>query len=70
MYSSPTIVWVIKSRIRWARLVARMGEGKGAYKDLEGKHERKRQIGRPRRRLEDITRINMELQEVGRGGMD
>jgi len=30
LYSSPTIVWVIKSRrIRWAGHVARMGEKRG-----------------------------------------
>jgi hypothetical protein len=45
-----------------------MGEGKGVYRVLVGKPGGKRQIGRPRRRWEDI--INMELQEVGRGGMD
>jgi hypothetical protein len=33
LYSSPTIVWVIKSRrMRWAGPVARMGEERGAYR--------------------------------------
>jgi hypothetical protein len=27
LFSSPSIVWVIKSRIRWTGHVARMGEG-------------------------------------------
>jgi len=35
---------------------------------LVGKPERKRQLGRPRRRRED--KIKMDLQEVGRGGME
>ena len=33
-----------------------------------GEPEGKRPLGRPRRRWED--NINMDLQEVGRGGMD
>ena len=57
---------VIKSRRR--RLVghvARMEEGRGLHKVLVGKPERKRPLGRPRRRWED--NIKMDLQEVGRG---
>ena len=46
--------------------VARMG--RVAYRVLMGKPERKRLLGRPRRRWED--NIKMDLQEVGRGGMD
>ena len=45
--------------------VARMGEGRGVYRVLVGKHERKRSLGRPRRRWEDNNR--MDLQEVGLG---
>ena len=48
--------------------VARMGEGRGVYRVLVGKPEGKRPLGRPRRRLED--NIKMDLQEVGCGGMD
>jgi hypothetical protein len=59
---------VIKSRrMRWARLVARM-EKEVLYRVLVGKPEGKRPLGRPRRRWEGNVR--MDLQEVGRGGMD
>jgi hypothetical protein len=69
LYSSPTTVWVIKSRrIRWTGRVARMGEGRGVYRVLLGKPEGKRPLGRPRLRWED--NIKMDLQEVGCGGTD
>ena len=40
-----------------------MGERRGTYRLLVGKPEGKRPPGRPRRRLED--NIKMDLQEVG-----
>jgi len=48
--------------------VARMGNRRGVYVVWVGKLERKRSLGRPRRRWED--NINMNLQEVGCGGLD
>jgi hypothetical protein len=62
--SSPNIVRVIKSRrMRWAGLVARMGERRSVYRVLVRKPEGKRPLWRPRRRWED--NIKIELQEVG-----
>ena len=63
------VVRVIKSRrMRRARHVACMGEGRGVYRVLAGKPEGKRPLGRPRRRWDG--NIKMNLQEVGCGGMD
>ena len=69
LYCSPNIVRVIKSRrMRWAGHVASMGEERAAYWFLVGKPERKRPLGRPRRRWMD--NIRMDLQEVGCGNVD
>ena len=48
--------------------VACTGEKRGLYSVLVGKPEGKRQLGRHRRRWK--YDIKMDLQEVGRGGMD
>jgi len=53
--------------MRWAGLVARMGEEKGC-RGLLGKPEGRRPIGRPRRRC--VDNIRMDLHEVGFGYMD
>ena len=60
---------VIKSRrMRWAGNVARMGKERGVYRVLVGKPERRRPLGRPRRRW--VDNIRMDLQEVRCGYMD
>ena len=45
-----------------------MGERRGVYRGLVGKTKGKRSVERPRRRWKD--NIKMDLQEVGREGMD
>jgi hypothetical protein len=45
-----------------------MGVGKGVYKDLVGKPEGKRPLGRPRRRW--VYNIRMDLLEVGCGHVE
>jgi hypothetical protein len=45
-----------------------MGEDSGVHRVLVGKPDGKRPLGRPRRRLED--NIKMDLQEVGGGRGD
>jgi hypothetical protein len=54
--------------MRWARRVARVGEGRNLYRILVGKPDGKRPLGRPRRRWED--NIRMDLEEVGIGCVD
>jgi len=44
------------------------GERRLVYRGLVGKAEGKRPLGRPRRRWEDI--IKMNIQDVKYGGMD
>ena len=55
---------IVKSRrLRWAGHVARMEEGRSAFKILTGKPTGKRPLGRPRLRWED--NIRMDLEEIG-----
>ena len=55
---------MIKSkRLRCAGYVARMEDGRGAFKILTRTPTGKRSLGRPRRRLED--NIRMDLEEIG-----
>jgi hypothetical protein len=55
LYRLSNIVRVIKSRrLRWARHVARMEEGRSFFKILTGKPTGKRYLGRPRSRWEYI----------------
>jgi len=69
LYSSPYTFPVMKSRrMRSARHVARMGEKRHVYRVWVKKLEEKSLLGRPRRRWEDNSKI--DLPEVGCGGMD
>jgi hypothetical protein len=69
LYSSPNIVQLIKStRMTWVGHVACIREGRGVYRLLVGRPERKRPLGRPRHRWEG--NIKMDLQKVGCGNMD
>jgi hypothetical protein len=54
--------------VRWAGHLARIREKRNAYRFLVGKPERKRPLGRPRRRWVDNIRMN--LVEVGWGDVD
>jgi hypothetical protein len=69
LYSSPSIIRMTKSRrMRWAGHLTRMGEKRNVYRLLAGTPERKRPLGRPRRRFVDI--IKMHLGKVGSGDVD
>ena len=57
------IIRNLKSRqLRWAEHVARMKQSRNVYRVLVGKPYGKRTLGRPRRRWEDNT--EMDLREV------
>ena len=63
MYRSPNIFRVINYKIELAGHVARMKEGRSAFKILTGKPTRKRPLERSRPRWED--NIRKDLKEIG-----
>ena len=68
LYRSPNIVRVIKSiRLRWARHVVRMEEGRSGFNILKGKPTGKRPLGRLIRRLEDNIRMDLEEISINAG---
>jgi hypothetical protein len=62
------MIRMIKSRsMKQEGHVARIEEKRTAYRILVGKLERKRPLGRPRRRWED--NVQLDLREMGWDGM-
>ena len=53
--------------MRWAGHVARIEEGRSAFKILTGKPTGKRPLGRPTRRWEDNVRMDLEEIRINAG---
>jgi hypothetical protein len=67
LYSSPSIIRMIKSR-RMAGHVARMWEKRNAYRIFVRNPEGKRPLGKTRRRW--VENIKIDLRDIGWDGMD
>ena len=66
LYSLPNIVQVVKSRrMRWAGHVARMVDGRGAYRVSVGKPEGIRPLGSPGCRCQNNIKIDHKVVEWG-----
>jgi hypothetical protein len=64
LYSSPSIITIIKSRgMRWAWHVALMEAKKNAYSVLTKAPEGNRPLGRPRRRWVDNIKVALKDTE-------
>jgi hypothetical protein len=61
LYSSPSLIRIIKSKMRWVGHVAGMGEMRSMYRLLVGKPEEKRPLGRPRHRWIGNIQMNFFL---------
>jgi hypothetical protein len=74
LYSSPNIIWVIKSRrMRWTGYVAYMKDRTAAYRVLVRRTEGKRPLGRPRHQWEDDIKTDLNWAgllwlRIGTGG--
>jgi hypothetical protein len=64
LYSSPSIIRIIKSRIGWEEHLARMTEKRNAYRLLVRNPEGKRPLGKPIRSWVDNIKIDLRLDGV------
>ena len=53
--------------MRWAGIVAGMGEMRGAYRVLVGKFEEQKPLGRRRLRWEDNIKLDLQEMRWGHG---
>jgi hypothetical protein len=69
LYSSPSIIRIIKSRrMGWSGHIAWIGEKRNGYRLLVGKPEGKRPLGRPRRRWDGVMWTGLVWLRIGTCG--